>query len=224
MTAPRPHSRQPKQLDAGILQAEITSFRLRLAAEDKSAKTIRTYIEAVQWFAAYLLEQASRDSWGQVDGQDIQRWMVRLLDRYSSAYASNQCRALQQFFKWLAAEDELPDPMAGLQPPHVTEKLVPVFTGEGLTKLEQACAGRTCSGGWRGCSALTAAPMPAISTGRCSSSSSGWLPKRSCLTRWPGCSRRTSPASSARSSPVTSCRGWSASVRAGRSRSAGTQR
>jgi integrase/recombinase XerD len=143
MTAPRPRSPQPKQLDAGILQAEITSFRLRLAAEGKAAKTTRTYTEAVQWFAAYLLEQASRDSWEKVDGQDIQRWMVRLLDRYSSAYASNQYRALQQFFKWLAAEDELPDPMDGLQPPAVTQKLIPVFTGEELTRLEKACAGRT---------------------------------------------------------------------------------
>ena len=69
--------------------------------------------------------------------------MAWLLDRYSSAYASNQYRALQQFFKWLAAEDELPDPMAGLQPPRVTDKLVPVFTGEELTRLEQACAGRS---------------------------------------------------------------------------------
>src|SRR5271169_3750320 len=33
--------RQPKQLDAGILQAEISSFALRLAAEGKAAKTIR---------------------------------------------------------------------------------------------------------------------------------------------------------------------------------------
>jgi hypothetical protein len=70
MTAPRPRSRQPKQLGAGTFQAEITSFRLRLAAQDKSATTIRTYIEAVQWFAAYLLEQANRDSWRQVNGQD----------------------------------------------------------------------------------------------------------------------------------------------------------
>ena len=35
MTAPRPRSRQPKQLDAGIFQAEINSFALRLAAEGK---------------------------------------------------------------------------------------------------------------------------------------------------------------------------------------------
>ena len=36
MTAPRPPSpQQPKQLDAGTLQAEISSFALRLAAEDQ---------------------------------------------------------------------------------------------------------------------------------------------------------------------------------------------
>ena len=144
MTTPRPHSRQPKQLDAGIFQAEISSFALRLAAEGKAAKTIRTYTEAVQWFAATCLPgQAGRASWEQVDSQDIQRWMAWLLGRYSSAYASNQYRALQQFFKWLAAEDELPDPMAGLQPPRVTAKLVPVFTREELARLEQACAGRS---------------------------------------------------------------------------------
>ena len=33
--------------------------------------------------------------------------------------------------------------MTGLQPPRVTEKLVPVFTGEELARLEQACAGRS---------------------------------------------------------------------------------
>ena len=61
MTTPRPHSRQPKQLDAGIFQAEISSFALRLAAEGKAAKTIQTYTEAVQWFAAARLPgQASR--------------------------------------------------------------------------------------------------------------------------------------------------------------------
>ncbi len=144
MTAPRPRTRQPKQLEAGILQAEISSFRLHLAAGTKSAKTIRTYTEAVQWFAAaYLLGQASRASWEQVDGRDIQQWMSWLLDRYSSAYASNQYRALQQFFRWLAAEDELPDPTHGLQAPPVPQPLIPVFTGQELARLEQACAGRT---------------------------------------------------------------------------------
>ena len=51
MTAPQSASRKPKQLDAGSFQPEISSCRLHLAAEGKAAKTVRTYTEAVQWFA-----------------------------------------------------------------------------------------------------------------------------------------------------------------------------
>jgi hypothetical protein len=82
VTAPRARSRQPKQLDAGIFQAEINSFALRLAAEGKAAKAIRTYTEAVQWFAAAGL-QAGRGGWEQVTSGDIQQWMAWLLGRYA---------------------------------------------------------------------------------------------------------------------------------------------
>jgi hypothetical protein len=51
---------QPKHLDAGIFQAEINSFALRLGAEGKAAKTIRTYTEAVAWFAAAHLIPRTR--------------------------------------------------------------------------------------------------------------------------------------------------------------------
>jgi site-specific recombinase XerD len=119
-------------------------FNLNLAAEGKSGKTVRMCTEAVRWFAAaHLLRETSRTGWEEVDGPDIQRWMVWLLGRYSDSYASNQYRALQQFFRWWADEEELPDPMARLRPPKVTEKLVPVFSSGELTRLERACQGRT---------------------------------------------------------------------------------
>jgi site-specific recombinase XerD len=65
------------------------------------------------------------------------------LSRYSDSYASNQYRALRQFFKWWAEEEELPDPMARLRPPKVTDKLIPVFTSVELPKIERACQGRS---------------------------------------------------------------------------------
>jgi site-specific recombinase XerD len=142
VTAPENRSGQGKRLDAGMLQPEISSFRLQLAAEGKAAKTVRMYTEAVQWFAAHLLQQTGHDGWEKVGKQDVQRWIVWLLGRYSSAYASNQFRALQQFFKWLAAEDDIPDPMAGLKPPQVPLRPVPVFAAGELARLEGACAGR----------------------------------------------------------------------------------
>jgi Phage integrase, N-terminal SAM-like domain len=142
MAAPQPRCRQPRQLDAGDLQPEIGSFGLHLAAEGKAARTVRTYVEAVAWFAAgYLLGEAGLTGWEQAGKHDVQQWMVRLLGRYSAAYASNQFRALQQVFKWLAAEEEIGDPMAGLRPPHVPGRPVPVFAGGDLPRLERACAG-----------------------------------------------------------------------------------
>jgi hypothetical protein len=81
--------------------------------------------------AAHLIAQAERTRWEEVGKRDVQSWTAWLLDRFSAAYASNQFRALQQFFKWLADEDEIPDPMAGLRPPHVPDK-----------RLERAYGGR----------------------------------------------------------------------------------
>ena len=143
MTVPLLRSRSRKPLDTGPFQPEIGSFRLHLAAEGKAAKTVRIYTEAVRWFAAaHLIPRTSRTRWEQVDRHDIQRWMVHLLGRYSDAYASNQYRALQQFFKWWAEEEQVPDPMARLRPPKVTEKLVPVFSSGELSRLEKTCQGR----------------------------------------------------------------------------------
>jgi hypothetical protein len=84
--------------------------------------------------------------WGEVGKQDVQEWIAWLPGRYSAAYASDQFRALQQFFKWLAGEEGIPDPMAGLRPPRVPDKPVPVFAGDELPRLGRACAGRGFGG------------------------------------------------------------------------------
>jgi site-specific recombinase XerD len=121
MPGPRRSSRPPGLPGAGPLEPDIASFRLHLAAEGKAARTVQGYTSAVRWFAVgYLLTQAGKTSWEQVSAQDIQQWMVQLLDRYSSAYASIQFRALRQFFKWRAGEEECPDPMTRLRAPKVT--------------------------------------------------------------------------------------------------------
>jgi site-specific recombinase XerD len=145
-TAPVRERRKPapRQLDAGPLGADVASFRLHLAAEGKSPKTVKVYTEAVRYFAgAYLLPDTGKTRWEQVSTEDVERWMVWLLAGYSDASAQIEYRALRQFFKWLAAEDGLPDPMVGLRGPRVTERLVPFFTSVELSELEKACRGNT---------------------------------------------------------------------------------
>jgi hypothetical protein len=76
-----------------------------------------------------------------VGRQDLQRWTVRLLGEYSTAYASNQFRAVRRFLRWLAAEQDRPDPTSGLRAPTAKPRLVRVFTSEGLSVLRRACPG-----------------------------------------------------------------------------------
>ena len=144
MTVLRRRSRLPGQLDAGPLEPLIGSFALHLAAEGKAARTVAGYTSAVRWFVGgYLAVEPGKTSWEQVDAQDIQRWMTQLLHQYSSAYASIQFRALRQFFKWRAADEDLPDPMARLRAPKVAVRDVPVFTSVELSELEKACQGQS---------------------------------------------------------------------------------
>jgi integrase/recombinase XerD len=133
-----------RNLKAGPFQPMIDSWDLHLRAERKSAKTIRTYLEAAQWLAAGYLIPAGLADWDEVKARHVQEWVITLLGRYSDCYANNQFRALQQFFKWHATEDPdepRPNPMAGLKPPKIGDKLVPVFTDDELAALLGACKG-----------------------------------------------------------------------------------
>ncbi|MEV2277794.1 tyrosine-type recombinase/integrase [Nocardiopsis sp. NPDC049922] len=162
MGSPKRASRAPKNLDAGPMAPEIDSFELHLNAEKKSPKTVRTYCEAAAWMAAtHILPAAAKapktkgrpkpatglgvgkDDWADVTSMDIQRWIVWLLENYSDSYANNQFRALQQFFRWYSAEEEVPNPMVGMKPPKIDETEVPVFTPDELAALIVACRGRT---------------------------------------------------------------------------------
>jgi site-specific recombinase XerD len=133
-----------RNLDAGPFYPMVNSFELHLRAEKKSPKTIRTYLEAAQWFAAEYLIPARLSDWSDVKARHVQEWTVTLLGRYSDAYANNQFRALQQFFKWHATEDpdeQRPNPVANLKPPKIGDKLVPVFTEDELAALLATCKG-----------------------------------------------------------------------------------
>ena len=80
MIAPQSRFWQPKEVDAGCLQPEISSFRLYLAAEGKAARTVRTYTEAVQWFAAaHLLRETGHADWREVRRHNVHAWTRSLV-------------------------------------------------------------------------------------------------------------------------------------------------
>jgi site-specific recombinase XerD len=133
---------------AAAFGSEITSFRRRLRAENKSDNTVRIYTDAAERFANWLIEWPGDDdtdpaeSWEEVDKKHVQAWMISLLEERAAGYANNQYRSVQQFFKWWAEEEDAPNPMLGMKPPTVPEQPVDVLRAEELGLLLKNCQGR----------------------------------------------------------------------------------
>lgn len=123
----------------GHLRPYIDSFVLELRIRDKSPRTREMYADAVSWFGGWLLENKPVKSWDQVDRKHLGAFFVALDDLgYSSSYRNNIARCLQQFFKWFAMEEDLPNPFDKFVPPSAPKlgtKMVPVLEQEQMQAL-----------------------------------------------------------------------------------------
>lgn len=73
--------------------------------------------------------------------EDFQAWMIATR---SAATALNKHKALQQFFKWLVAEEELErSPMERVPQPKTPHRLIPVIGDDDTKKILDTCRGGT---------------------------------------------------------------------------------
>jgi site-specific recombinase XerD len=117
------------------------SFELYLRASNKSRRTIETYREALDGFAAHLQATTKRPL-DQARREDVEGWMTVLLARWKPATAHNRYRGLHAFYRWLEEEEDIPSPMAKMRPPAVPEQPVPVLGEQQLRTLFAVCAGK----------------------------------------------------------------------------------
>jgi integrase len=121
------------------------SFERHLRAQNKSPRTIETYLQAVGQFAAHLrTHRKANGGRGLADarGEDVEAFVVALLERHKPATASNRYRGLHAFYRWLEDEEEIPHPMRKLKPPAVPDQPVPVIGEPQLRRLLSVCAGK----------------------------------------------------------------------------------
>jgi site-specific recombinase XerD len=118
------------------------SFERHFRAENKSGRTVETYLEAVNQLAAFLephgvkLADATRE--------DVEGYLGAVLAQWKPATAHNRYRALRVFYAWLEDEGEVrTDPMRKLKPPAVPEPPAPVLTAEVLQRLLAVCGEST---------------------------------------------------------------------------------
>jgi hypothetical protein len=121
------------------------SFERHLWAENKSDRTIETYLEAVRLLEAFLAALGVRLA--EADRAHIEEFLADLLARWKPATAANRYRSLKVFYAWLEDEGEIAaDPMAKMKPPARPEQPVPVLPDEALRRLFAACAGKDFEG------------------------------------------------------------------------------
>jgi site-specific recombinase XerD len=113
------------------------SFLRHLAAENKSRSTLLTYGKAIEQLAAFLADKGMPTDVGSITGEHVEEFLIDLHRRgWKPASVANRYRSLQQFFRWLAAEHEIPaSPMANLKPPTVPETPPPVLREDELKAL-----------------------------------------------------------------------------------------
>jgi site-specific recombinase XerD len=119
------------------------SFRRSLLAENKSPRTVQTYMEGLRLLGMFLAEQGMPTVVPNVKREHVEAFIADLLARQKPATANNRYRALQAFFKWAVDEGEIKaSPMVRMKPPRVPEEPPAVLTDEQLRRLLKTCEGK----------------------------------------------------------------------------------
>jgi site-specific recombinase XerD len=120
----------------------IRSFERHLYAENRSARTVTTYLIAARQADTFLREHGA--SLEAATRGDLEAFLGDLLSRRKASTAATYHKVLKILYGWLAEEEEIPaNPMAKIKKPIVPEQPVPIVPEEALKRLFQACAGNT---------------------------------------------------------------------------------
>ena len=123
-------------------RALLTSWQRAQRAQNKSPRTIETYLDALLRFGEWLVETGVPQDVAKIERAHIEAFISQQLERYAPATANNRYRALQQFFKWLVEDEEIRrSPMEHMKPPRVPTAPPPVMADEQVRAILNACRG-----------------------------------------------------------------------------------
>lgn len=139
----RPRKRAASRPATGDLADLVPSWERSLRAARRADKTRRNYLQSASQFLEYLRRHRMPTEAAALQRKHVDAYLADLSERWSAATVATRYRALQQLFKWLVEEGEIPEsPMRTMRPPTVPEAPVPVLSDDELKRLIEACAGR----------------------------------------------------------------------------------
>lgn len=138
---PLMHTADTPQLDD--ITTLLPDWRQHLRAKNRSHATITSYLNVGQSLADFLAANDLPTAVDQITREHIEAYLVAMIEAGKAATTvAKHYRSLQQFWKWLVDDGEIPtSPMARMSPPHVPEQPVPVFSDDELGRLLAAAKG-----------------------------------------------------------------------------------
>lgn len=123
----------------------LPDWRRHLRAKNRAHTTIGSYVRAGEALAAFLAAAGMPTAVTAVTREHIEAYLVERIEAgHAPATVAKEYRSLQQFWKWLVDDGEIPaSPMARMSPPAVPEQPVPVFTDDELARLLATAKGNT---------------------------------------------------------------------------------
>lgn len=129
----------------------LSDWEIHLRAKGRSKQTISSYLVIGRAFDAYLNDHGMPTLVGSITREHVEHYLADLHDRVkksgkpiSPATVAKHYRSLQQLFRWLVDDGEIPrSPMERMTPPSVPEQPVPVLTIDELERLLATCKGQS---------------------------------------------------------------------------------
>lgn len=130
--------------DFDSLTLLLPDWETHLRAKNLSKSTIASYLVVGRSFVDFLTSKGMPTSASSVAREHVEAYLADLLDRTAAATAAKHYRSLQQLFRWLVDDGEIPrSPMERMTAPAVPEQPVPVLTVDELARLLDACKGNS---------------------------------------------------------------------------------
>lgn len=128
-------------MDADTVRQLAESWTIHLQAERKSPHTIKTYTAGLNAYITWCGRQGLPVA---LERGQVEKFIAGLLDQGAeAATALSRQRGVRRFSAWLADDTGQPDPLAGIRPPKLDDKIPPFVDQDHLAALLATCTTRS---------------------------------------------------------------------------------
>jgi site-specific recombinase XerD len=134
---------QPR-LAVDDLTVLLPDWRTHLRARNVAPSTIASYLTVGENLRTWLTAAGMPTTASGIAREHLEAFLAALSERVSPATVAKHYRSLQQLFRWLVEDGEIPrSPMERMRPPAVPEQPVDILTVDELRALLDTCRGNT---------------------------------------------------------------------------------